>query len=337
MIGSMRISEIIIVCCLLAQFVFAGLALAQEDPLASWNEGSARSALLEFVAETTEPDSPAYVPSEERIAVFDNDGTLWSEKPLYFQVMMAIDQVQAMAAEAPGWAETQPFKAALEEDFQAVAASGGKGLMKLLSATQSRSSDRTFTSEVEAWLGTARHPRFEKPFTELVYQPMLELLDYLRAHGFSTWIVSGGGIDFMRAWTEEAYGIPPEQVIGSQVALDYVSDDGTPSFQRQPENFFFNDGPNKAIGIKRHVGRQPVIAFGNSDGDLAMLEWTTAGEGPRLGVLIHHTDAKREWAYDRNSDIGRLDKALDAAPEHDWIVVDMAADWARIYPWQVAP
>ncbi|WP_022729083.1 HAD family hydrolase [Fodinicurvata sediminis] len=337
MIGSKRISGIIIVCFLLAQFVFAGLTLAQEGPLASWNEGSAKSAILEFVAETTKPASPDYVAPEERIAVFDNDGTLWSEKPLYFQVMMAIDQLQAMATETPEWAENQPFKAALEEDFGAVAASGGKGLMKLLSATQSGSSDRTFTREVEAWLDTARHPRFGKTFTELVYQPMLELLDYLRTHGFSTWIVSGSGIDFMRAWTEEAYGIPPEQVIGSQVELDYVMDGGTPSFQRRPGNFFFNDGPNKAIAIKRHMGRQPVIAFGNSDGDLEMLEWTTAGEGPRLGVLIHHTDAKREWAYDRKSDIGRLDKALDAAPEHDWLVVDMAADWARIYPWQTAP
>ncbi|MFC4353305.1 HAD family hydrolase [Fodinicurvata halophila] len=324
-------------CFLLGQAAFAGLALAQEDPLASWNEGPAKSAILEFVAETTDPDSQGYVAPDERIAVFDNDGTLWSEKPLYFQVLFAIERLQEMAGDHPERTETQPFKAALKRDWEAVAASGGKGLMKLLAATQTGMSDRTFTAEVQDWLDTARHPRFDRPFTELVFQPMLDVLEYLRANGFRTWIVSGGGIDFMRAWTEEAYGVPPEQVIGTQVDLDYVSDTKAPAFERKSGTFFFTDGANKPIGIQRHVGRRPVIAFGNSDGDLEMLEWTTTGEGPRLGVLIHHTDAEREWAYDRESDIGRLDKGLAEGPDRGWIIVDMADDWAQVYPWQSAP
>ncbi|MGM0560491.1 MAG: HAD family hydrolase [Pseudomonadota bacterium] len=333
----MRISKTIIGFFLLAQLAFASLAQAQEDPLASWNEGPAKSAILEFVVEVTEPDSPGYLAPDERIAVFDNDGTLWSEKPLYFQVLFAVERVQEMAGDHPEWTDTQPFEAALEEDWKAVAASGGQGLMKLLAATQSGMTDSAFTAKVEDWLDTARHPRFDRPFTELIFQPMLEVLTYLRANGFRTWIVSGGGIDFMRAWTEETYDIPPEQVIGSQVDLDYLSDAEAPTFERKSGTFFFTDGANKPIGIQRHVGRRPVIAFGNSDGDLEMLEWTTTGEGPRLGVLIHHTDADREWAYDRESDIGRLDKGLDEGPERGWIIVDMAADWAQVYPWQAVP
>ena len=302
------------------------------DPLPSWNEGAAKDAVLDFVARVTEPGGADFVPESERIAVFDNDGTLWSEQPAYFQLLFAIDRVKAMAPEHPEWATTQPFQAVLEGDMEALAAAGERGLIELVMATHAGMTTEEFETVATDWLATARHPTTGKPYTEMVYQPMLELLDYLRANDFKTFIVSGGGIEFMRPWTEAVYGIPPEQVVGSSIKTEFEVRDGEPVIVRLPEMNFIDDKEGKPVGIHRHIGRRPIAAFGNSDGDYQMLEWTTAGDGARLGVLIHHTDAEREWAYDRDSHIGRLNRGLDEADERGWVVVDMKDDWGRIYP-----
>jgi phosphoserine phosphatase len=302
------------------------------DPLPSWNEGASRDAILDFVDRVTDPAGPDFVAEPERIAVFDNDGTLWSEQPLYFQLLFAIDRVEAMAPDHPEWKDLQPFQAALDGDMEALAASGKKGILELVMATHAGMTTTEFEAVVTDWLATARHPTTGKPYTEMVYQPMLELLDYLRANGFKTFIVSGGGIEFMRPWTEAAYGIPPEFVVGSTIKTTYEVRDGEPVIVRLPEIDFFDDKAGKPVGINRHIGRRPIAAFGNSDGDFQMLEWTTAGDGARLGVYIHHTDAEREWAYDRDSHVGRLDRGLDEAKERGWVVVSMKDAWGRVFP-----
>jgi phosphoglycolate phosphatase-like HAD superfamily hydrolase len=308
------------------------VALAAADPLPSWADGASKRAVMAFVQEVTTPGSPGFVAADERIAVFDNDGTLWSEKPVYFQLLFAIDRIRALAPQHPEWKTTQPFKAVLDNDMDALADAGEKGLVQLVMASHAGMTTTEFAGIVGAWLKTARHPRFKLPFTDLVYQPMLELLDYLRDQGFKTFIVSGGGIEFMRPWVEEVYGIPPEQVIGSSIKVKYELRDGEPVLVRLPEIDFIDDKAGKPVGIHKFVGRRPVAAFGNSDGDLQMLQWTTAGAGPRLGVLIHHTDGEREWAYDRTSHVGKLDKAMDQAADKGWTVVDMKADWKTVYP-----
>jgi phosphoglycolate phosphatase-like HAD superfamily hydrolase len=302
------------------------------DPLPSWNDGTAKQSIIAFVARVTKPGSPDFVPPAERIAVFDNDGTLWAERPIYFQLLFAIDRVKAMAPDHPEWATTQPFQAVLEDDKEALAAAGMHGLIELVMATHAGMTTEEFEQIVTDWLATAKHPTIGRPFTEMVYQPMLEVLDYLRANGFKTSIVSGGGIEFMRPWTEAVYGIPPEQVVGSSIKTVFEVRDGEPVLVRIPEMNFIDDKEGKPVGINSHIGRRPIAAFGNSDGDFQMLEWTTAGDGARMGVLVHHTDGDREWSYDRESHIGRLDRGLDEADTRGWIVIDMKNDWRRIFP-----
>ena len=302
------------------------------DPLPSWNDGSAKSAIVAFVGDITDESGPDFVPAAERIATFDNDGTLWAEQPVYFQFAFAMDRVKALAPEHPEWRDTQPFQAVIEGDREALAASGEKGLLEIVAATHAGMTTDEFSAVVADWFATARHPRFDRPYTELAYQPMLELLAYLRAEGFKTFIVSGGGIEFMRVFTERVYGIPPEQVVGSSGVVKFeLGPDGKPVLLKGAEIEFVDDGPGKPVGINRFIGRRPIMAFGNSDGDLQMLQWTTAGDGLRFAGLVHHTDAEREWAYDRDSHIGRLDKALDEANAKGWTVVDMRNDWKTIF------
>jgi phosphoglycolate phosphatase-like HAD superfamily hydrolase len=307
---------------------------SEAAPLPSWNDGETRRAILEFVERVTREGSVDFVPQDKRIAAFDNDGTLWTEKPIYVQAAFVDERVKELAPRHPEWKDTQPFKGVLEGDAKAVAATGDAGVMKLLSAASAGVSTELFERDVATWLSTAKHPRFDRPYTELVYQPMVELLDYLRAKGFKTFIVSGGGNDFIRVWAERAYGIPPEQVIGSRLRLRYEVHDGTPELMRLPELDLVDDGKGKPVGIQELIGRRPIAAFGNSDGDFEMLEWTTSGPGLRFGLVVHHTDAEREWAYDRDSLVGKLSRALDEAPEHGWTVVDMKRDWKVIYPFE---
>ncbi|MFO1023068.1 MAG: HAD family hydrolase [Planctomycetales bacterium] len=309
----------------------ASLLFAQ-SPLPSWNEGPARTAILDFVRRVTTKDTPDYFPPEERIATFDNDGTLWSEQPMYFQLAFAIDRVKALAAQHPEWKAQQPFQGVLEGDLKSVAASGEKGIVELVMATHAGMTTEEFEQIVKDWLKTARHPRFHRPYNELVFRPMVELLAYLRANGFKTYIVSGGGIEFMRPWVEQAYGIPPEQVVGSSIKLKYELRGDTPVLIRQPALDFIDDKTGKPVGIQKFIGRRPIAAFGNSDGDYEMLRWTTSAQGSRLGVIVHHTDANREYAYDRKSTFGRLDRALNEADQRHWIVIDMQRDWKTIYP-----
>ncbi len=301
------------------------------DDLPSWNDGPAKQAIVDFVQRVTRIGSEEFVPEPERIAVFDNDGTLWIEQPMYVQLAFALDRVKALAPVHPEWKDKQPFKAALEGDLKTVAAGGEHALLELIMATHAGMTTDAFAQTTKEWLGAAKHPRFKRPYTDLVYQPMLEVLAYLRANGFKTFIVSGGGIEFMRPWTEEIYGIPPEQVIGSSIETTFEIRDGKPILIRLPEIDFIDDKAGKPVGINRHIGRQPIAAFGNSDGDLQMLQWTAAGSGLRFALIVHHTDAEREYAYDRNSTIGRLDKALETAEENGWTVVDMQRDWKRVF------
>jgi hypothetical protein len=315
--------------------LFAGGAVAQGiDPLPSWNDGDAKKAILSFVDAVTREGSPDFVPPAERIATFDNDGTLWVEQPMYVQLAFAIDRVKALAPLHPEWKDKEPFKAVLEGDLKALAASGEKGLVQLLMETHAAMTTEQFTQIVKDWLATARHPRFDRPYTELVYQPMIELLAYMRANGFKTFIVSGGGIEFMRPWTEQIYGVPPEQVVGSSIKTKFQFKDGIPELFRLPDVHFIDDKAGKPVGINEHIGRRPIAAFGNSDGDLEMLQWTTLASGRRFGLIVHHTDGEREYAYDRNSAFGRLDAALDAAAANGWTVVDMKRDWKRVFKFQ---
>jgi hypothetical protein len=301
------------------------------DPLPSWNEGGAKKAIVEFVAKATKKDSPEFVPAAARIAVFDNDGTLWAEQPMPFQVFFTLDRVKALAPQHPEWQTQEPFVSLLKGDMKAALAGGERAAVQLLMATHAGMTTDEFEKIVSDWIATAKHPKMGRLYTEMVYQPMLELLAYLRANGFRTYIVSGGGIEFMRPWTERVYGIPPEQVIGSSIKLKFDLRDGTPVLVRLPEINFVDDGPGKPVGIQMNIGRRPIAAFGNSDGDLQMMQWTAAGSGPRFCLYVHHTDAEREWAYDR-APIGGLDKGLDEARARGWTVVDMKADWKRVFP-----
>ncbi|QDV51583.1 HAD family hydrolase [Gimesia fumaroli] len=301
------------------------------DPLPSWNAGPAKDAIINYVKCATNDGCPLYVTPQERIAVFDNDGTLWSEQPAYFQLLFALDRVRALADQHPEWKTEQPFKAVLENDFKTIAASGKAGLLKIMAVTHTGMTTDEFEKTVRNWIKTARHPEKQVPYTKLVFQPMLELLNFLRANGFKTYIVSGGGIDFLRVWTEDVYGIPPEQVIGSSIKVKLEQRDGKPVLVRQAEIDLIDDKEGKPVGIHRYIGRAPVMAFGNSDGDLQMLQWTDRRENT-LKALVHHTDAKREYAYDRESHIGQLDQALKEAQAKGWTVIDMQRDWKRIYP-----
>jgi phosphoglycolate phosphatase-like HAD superfamily hydrolase len=308
-------------------------AFAQSDPLPSWNDGAPKKAILDFVAQVTTQGGADFVRPAERIATFDNDGTLWCEQPYYFQLAFAFDQVKTMAPRHPEWKHEQPFKAVLGGDKQALADAGQKGLLQIVAATHSGMTTDAFSKSVLDWLATARHPRFHRPYNSLVYQPMLELLAYLRANGFKTFIVSGGGVEFMRPWVDKAYSIPPEQVVGSSGVVKYLlGADGKPELMKEAKIDFIDDGPGKPVGINRFIGRRPIFAFGNSDGDFQMLQWTTAGKGARFAGIVHHTDAAREYAYDRQSKFGKLDKALDAAAANGWIVVDMKQDWKEVFP-----
>jgi phosphoglycolate phosphatase-like HAD superfamily hydrolase len=308
-------------------------AFAQTDPLPSWNERAVKKSITDFVVRVTTQGGTDFVPVEQRIAVFDNDGTLWCEQPNYFQAIFALDRVKAMAAQHPEWKQQQPFKAFLVGDKKTLAAQGEKGLLTLVTAAHSGMTTEEFAKSVAEWLATAKHPRFNRPYNELTYQPMVELLAYLRANGFKTFIVSGGGVEFMRVWTEKAYGIPPEQVVGSSGVVKFeLGPDGKPRLMKLAKVEFVDDGPGKPVGINRFIGRRPIFAFGNSDGDLQMLQWTAAGEGARFAGIVHHTDAEREYAYDRQSKIGKLDKAWDEAKAKGWTVVDMKADWKTVFP-----
>lgn len=312
--------------------LFNAPSLFGKEPLPSWNDGPAKQSIIAFVGSVTDEDSDDYVPVAARIAVFDNDGCLWAEQPMYFQAFFIKDRIKALAPEHPEWKTEEPYASVLSGDLQKVAAGGMNSLLELVMATHAGLTSEEFDQVVIDWVTTARHPKTGRLYTEMAYQPMLELLDYLRANGFKTFIVSGGGIEFMRPWAERVYGVPPEQVVGSSVKTKYELRDGKPVVVRLPELNFIDDKEGKPIGIQDHIGRRPLMAFGNSDGDFQMLEWTTAGTGPRFGMIIHHTDAEREWAYDRQSHVGKLDRGLDEAPSRSWHVVDMKRDWNRIFP-----
>jgi phosphoglycolate phosphatase-like HAD superfamily hydrolase len=304
------------------------------DPLPSWNDGAARRSIVAFVEDVTREGGPGYVPPAERIAVFDNDGCLWSEQPMYFQAFFIFDRIKALAPQHPEWKDKEPFASVLKGDVKAALAGGERGLVEMAMATHAGMTSEEFDAIVRDWITTAKHPKTGRLYTEMVYQPMLELLDYLRANGFKTFIVSGGGIEFMRPWAERVYGIPPEQVVGSSIKTTFELRDGNPVLVRLPEVNFVDDKAGKPVGIQMHIGRRPIAAFGNSDGDLQMLQWTAAGPGRRFCLYVHHTDAEREWAYDRESSIGRLDRGLDEAKAKGWTVVDMKRDWKRIYPFE---
>ncbi|MEM1330969.1 MAG: HAD family hydrolase [Planctomycetota bacterium] len=303
----------------------------RETALSSWNHGATRDRLIAFIGSASDPASSGYIPEAERIAVFDNDGTLWAERPVYFQLLFALDRVREMAADHPEWATAQPFQAAIEGDMKALAESGKEGLVKLVMATHAGMTTDEFATAVRDWVRTARHPESGQPYTAMTYAPMLELLGYLRSNGFKTYIVSGGGVEFMRVFAQEVYGIPPEQVIGTTIKTEFEMTATGPVIRREAEIDFIDDKAGKPVSINRFIGRRPVLAFGNSDGDHEMLQWTAAGDGPRLVGLVHHTDAAREWAYDREGHVGRLDAALDEANDRGWLVVDMARDWDTVF------
>ncbi len=306
----------------------------RKDPLPSWNEGKVKHSIISFINDVTNKTSPNFIKPGDKIATFDNDGTLWSEQPYYFQLQFAFDRVKSLASEHPEWNDNPLFKAVLDNDIKTVLSFGEHGLLELVMATHAGMTTEEFASTVKTWIDTAKHPRTGRLYKEMVYQPMLELLDYLRANGFKTYIVSGGGVDFMRPWAEEVYGIPAEQVIGSSGKVKYEFKDGQPVLIKLPEINFIDDKAGKPVGIHQYIGKRPIAAFGNSDGDLQMLQWTAAGSSKNLMVYIHHTDKEREWAYDRDSHIGRLDEGLDQAGRNGWVVVDMNKDWNRIYSWE---
>ena len=305
---------------------------ADADPLPSWNDGPTKQSILDFVAAVTKEGGPDYVAPAERIATFDNDGTLWIEQPIYTQFAFAVDRVKATSNQHPEWKTQEPFASILKGDLKALAASGETGMLEIVAATHSGMTTADFNKTVKEWLATAKHPRFKVLYTDLVYQPMIELLDYLRANGFKTFIVSGGGVEFMRAFADKTYGIPPEQVIGSSGVTEYQMWDASPVLIKMPKVLFVDDGPGKPEGIDHFIGRRPIFAFGNSDGDKEMLEWTSAGDGLRFMGIVHHTDAVREYAYDRDSSVGKLDKALDEGVAKGWTIADMKNDWKTIFP-----
>jgi phosphoglycolate phosphatase-like HAD superfamily hydrolase len=316
----------------LSLFLASSLQSLLADPLPSWNDTAPKKAIIAFVEKVTKEGSPDFVPPNERIATFDNDGTLWTEQPMYFQAFFALDRIKALAPQHPEWKEKEPFASILRGEPEKALAGGEKAVVDLVMATHAGMTTEEFEKTVTEWLATAKHPKTGRPFTKMVFQPMLELLAYLRANGFKTFIVSGGGIEFMRPWTEKVYGIPPEQVVGSSGGLKYEFRDGKPVIAKLPELVLNDDKEGKPVGIQRHIGRRPIFAAGNSDGDFQMLEWTTTGAGPRFGLIVHHTDAEREYAYDRESHMGKLDKGLDEAPKRGWVLVDMKKDWVTVYP-----
>ena len=314
--------------------LYAGAAaFAQTDPLPSWNEGKAKQAILEFVGKVTREGGADFVPPERRIATFDNDGTLWAEQPAYFQLLFAFDEIKRAVADKPELKDKEPYRSVLARDLKGLTADRNKGLMQVVAATHSGMTTEAFAGLVRNWLDLSRHPTKQRRYDQMVYQPQLELLRYLRANGFKTFIVSGGGVEFMRVFAEKAYGIPPEQVVGSSGVVKFgIDKDGKPQLSKEPKIEFIDDGPGKPVGINRFIGRRPILAFGNSDGDLQMLQYTAGGEGARLALIVHHTDAEREWAYDRKSSIGKLDKALDEGKAKGWVIVDMKADWKTVFP-----
>ena len=316
--------------------VCASVHAQTADPLPSWNDGSVKQNIVAFVQGTTDMSDRRFVPPAERIAVFDNDGTLWTEQPMYTQLVFALDRVKALAPSHPEWRTQMPFSAVLRDDTKAFDDAGDKALEQVMFATHTGMTPEEFTKTVNDWIAGARHPRFNRRYTELVYQPMIELLAYLRASGFKTYIVTGGTVEFVRAWSERVYGIPPEQVVGTTFVTKYSIPNAHPTLTREPEVDFVDDGPGKPEAIQKFIGRHPTFAVGNSDGDQEMLEWTAGRSGARFVALVHHTDAQREWAYDRSSHIGRLDKALDEAARGNWTVIDMKRDWARVFAFEPA-
>ena len=318
---------------LLSLLLFTNVSVAA-DPLPSWNNTAPKKAIVTFVERVTREDSPDFVPVAERIATFDNDGTLWAEQPIYFQFLFAIDRVKALAPQHPEWNTQEPFASLLKGDMKRALAGGEQAMLEIIMSTHAGMTTQAFEKIVTDWITTAKHPKTGRLFTEMVYQPMLELLAYLCANGFKTFIVSGGGIEFMRPWTEKVYGIPPEQVVGSSIKTKYEVRDGKPVIARLPELNFIDDKAGKPVGIHQHIGRRPIMAGGNSDGDFEMLEWTTAGTGLRFGLIVHHTDDNREWAYDRESHIGKLNRGLDEGPRRGWTIVDMRDDWRVIFPFE---
>ncbi len=313
--------------------LFGSPATAQTlDSLPSWNDGKAKQSIFEFVAKVTGKGSPDFVPPAERIAVFDNDGTLWAEQPMYVEFLFALDRVMALAPQHPEWKDTEPYASLLKGDVKSALAGGRQSIVEIIMATHAGMTTAEFEQTVKDWIATAKHPTSKRPYTEMVYQPMLELLAYLRANDFKTFVVSGGDVEFMRPWTEKVYGIPPERVIGSNIKTKLEMQDGKPVLVRLPEFSFIDRKEDKPVAINQHIGRRPIAAFGNTDADLEMLQWATAGPGPGFALYVHHTDSGREWAYDRKSSIGSLDKGLDEAQAKGWTVVDMKQDWKIIYP-----
>jgi len=328
-------SEHVLVVCMVVALAFAATVAGAADPLPAWNDGQAKQAILDFVAKVTKKGAPDFVPPAARIATFDNDGTLWAEQPMYVQLLFALDRVKALAPQRPEWKEKEPFAALLKGDVKAALAGGERALLEIVMATHAGMTTDEFAAVVREWIATARHPKTGKRYTEMVYRPMRELLGYLRAKEFKTFIVSGGGIEFMRPWTERVYGVPPEQVVGSSIKTKYEVRDGTPVLVRLPELDFIDDKAGKPVGINAHIGRRPIAAVGNSDGDREMLEWTGAGSGARLVMLVHHDDAAREWAYGPESKIGTFSDALmAAAKQNGWTVISMKEDWKRVFAFE---
>jgi phosphoglycolate phosphatase-like HAD superfamily hydrolase len=334
-----RFSILLLIAVALFILSFDGTAQKKnaggKHPLSSWNDGASKKSIIDFVTRTTINGGADFIPVADRIACFDNDGTLWGEQPMYFQLAFAIDRVKTMAPQHPKWKTTQPFQALLEGDMKTVMAGGEKALMQIIMTTHAGMTTEAFEQIVKQWMATATHPVTKKHYNEMIYQPMVELLDYLRANGYKTFIVSGGGVDFMRPWVEQAYGIPPDQVVGSSGKVKYDTADGHAVLIKLPEINFIDDKEGKPVGIHQYIGKRPVFTAGNSDGDYDMLQWTSTATGyPRFGMIVHHTDSTREWAYDRQSHIGNLQRGLDDAAKYNWLVVDMKQDWKRIYPYE---
>ena len=328
----MKVRRIAAMLIAILHLAIASCSTTPRDHLPSWNDGSSKNAIVEFVTAVTDEKGKDYVEPADRIAVFDNDGTLWVESPLPTQLLFALDRVKALAPKHPEWKTTQPFQAVLEGDHKALVASGKKGIVEILMTTHAGMTTDEFEKIVSDWLATARHPRFKRPYTELVYQPMLELLAYLRANGFKTFIASGGGVEFMRTFTGEVYGIPPEQVLGSSIATKFEMRDGKPVLVREAKLFFMDDKEGKPVGIQKFIGRRPIAAFGNSDGDLQMLQWAAAGKGRTFGLIVNHDDAKREYGYAKGSKLQSVGKLLGAARSAGWTVVSMQKDWKSVFP-----
>jgi len=331
-----RYTQSLVVASIVCAAAFATNIACAADPLPSWNDGAVKKSVVEFVVKVTKEGGPDFVPPAERIATFDNDGTLWAEQPMYFQAFFIFDRIKELAPQHPEWMTKEPFAFVLKGDVKSALAGGEHALIEMAMATHAGTTTEEFEQIVREWLRTAKHPKTRRLYTEMVYQPMLELLDYLRLNEFKTFIVSGGGIEFLRVFSEEVYGVPPEQVIGSSIKTKYEVRDGKPVLMRLPEMNFIDDKAGKPVGIQMHIGRRPLAAFGNSDGDFQMLEWTTSGTGKHFGLIVHHDDAEREWAYDRTSPIGRLDRGLDEASSRGWVLVSMKNDWKRVFAFDQA-